>query len=210
MGWGWGGVGWGNTNPTSCYASGSLSMFLHERLATLVDLCLCFYMNSMGWGWGGVGWGNTNPTSCYASGSLSMLLHELDGVGLGWGGVGWGGVGWGGVIPAQRLATLVGLCLCFYMNSMGWGWVGVGWGGVIPAQRLATLVGLCLRYYEVDATLLDLRWHFTMKLTLRYLIFVDTSLWIWRYATWFSLALGWDVESGQTLRLRYMCSVETV
>ena len=28
--WGLGGVGWGNTNPTSCYASGSLSMLLHE------------------------------------------------------------------------------------------------------------------------------------------------------------------------------------
>ena len=34
-----------------------------------------------------------------------------------------------------------------------------------------------------------------MKLTVRYLIFVDTSLWSWRYATWFSLALGWDVGS---------------
>ena len=89
--WGLGGVGWGGVIPTQrlatlvdlclCYASGSLSMLLHERLATLVDLCLCLYMNSMGWGWGGVGWGNTNPTSCYASGSLSMLLHELDGVG---------------------------------------------------------------------------------------------------------------------------------
>ena len=61
-------MGWGGVIPT-------------QRLATLVDLCLCFYMNSMGWG-------NTNPTSCYASGSVSMPLHELDGVGLGWGGVG--------------------------------------------------------------------------------------------------------------------------
>ena len=43
VGWGWGGVGWGNTNPTSCYASGSLSTLLHERLATLVDLCLRYY-----------------------------------------------------------------------------------------------------------------------------------------------------------------------
>ena len=62
--WGLGGVGWGGVIPTQrlatlvdlclCYASGSLSMLLHERLATLVDLCLCLYMNSMGWGWGGV------------------------------------------------------------------------------------------------------------------------------------------------------------
>ena len=61
---GWGGVGigwevgWGNTNPTSCYAGDSSSTRLHELDGV-----------GMGWhgGWGGVGWGNTNPTSCYAT-----------------------------------------------------------------------------------------------------------------------------------------------
>ena len=74
--WGWAGwAGWGGVIPT-------------QRLPTLLDLHLYFYMNLMlryltcfnlglG-GLAGVGWGNTNPTSSYPTWSSLVLLHELD------------------------------------------------------------------------------------------------------------------------------------
>ena len=57
-----------------------------------------------------------------------------------------------------------------------------------------------------------------MKLTLRYLIFVDASLWSWRYATWSSLTLHYEVDATlldlrwhftMNLTLRYLIFVDT-
>ena len=57
-----------------------------------------------------------------------------------------------------------------------------------------------------------------MKLTLRYLIFVDASLWSWRYATWSSLTLHHEVDATlldlrwhftMNLTLRYLIFVDT-
>ena len=67
---GWGGVGWGNTNPTSCYATCSSLVLRHEideLDATLLDLHLFLL--------GGVGWGGDDTThvSCFATGSSFAL-----------------------------------------------------------------------------------------------------------------------------------------
>ena len=139
----WVGLGWGNTNPMSCYATWPSSTLLHELDATLLDLHLHFYMGLMPrclvssallHGLDvrcSISLGASTWTWCYAAPSSSALLHELD-------------------------ATLLDLPLRFYMN-------------LVLHATLVTWSSSAL-LHELDVSLLDLPLLFYIFLMLRHLI----------------------------------------
>ena len=81
-------------------------------------------------------------------------------------------------------------CLCFYVIT--WGWVGMEWGGIILTQCLAALFDIPLYVYMTLRYLVFLctsTW-----IWCRYLIFICISTWIWCCAVWSALpwgGLGW-------------------
>ena len=189
VGWGWVGVGWGNTNPTSCYAGDSSSAWT-------------------GWGGDGLGWGGAIPTQRLAT---LVTQHEIDATALdlhwhfnmklklryliftGTSTWNWCYAAWSSLVLQHEIdATLLGLDWHFNMKLMlryliftgtsTWNWCYAAWSS------------LALQH-EIDATLHDLHWHFNMKLMLRYLILTGTSTWNWCFATWSSLALQHEIDA---------------
>ena len=182
-------------------------------LRSMIFNCHCTHPHPIVWG--GVGWddnviGIATWSWCYALWSSLAIPHDLDATlyDLHW-----------QFHMILMLRSMIFNCHCTHPHPIVWG--GVGWDdnviGIATWSWCYALWSSLAIPHDLDATLYDLHWQFTMILMLRSMIFncchcthphpivwggvgwddnvIGIATWSWCYALWSSLAFPHDLDA---------------